>query len=396
MKKVFSNLLLLFLILFLYIGCSKNSDISNSQEKDHLHHSDDESTLLRINNSTEKLIDLKTVKVDSHIVYLSISTTGRITPNANNVAIIAPIISGRVSEIYVNQGDYIYKDQKLVEIESVELGEAISNFYVAKTEYELAKVNYERAKALWDKKIGSQKDLFAAEAELKNSMSNFFAAEQQLHIMGLSEEEVQKMPEITHEINPRINLVSPINGTIIERDVILGDKVDPESNLFRIVNLSTLWVDADIYENDINKISNGHKVEITLNSYPGIKFYGKIMYVGSEFNDETRTIPVRTEVLNQDSKLKIGMFANVKIFINDGEKSLAVPEAAVLDEKGKKVVFLKENDGYTKHFVIVGNTYKGYIEIKEGLNAGDEIVTSGNFQLLSESLSGRNSGVHTH
>jgi cobalt-zinc-cadmium efflux system membrane fusion protein len=392
--KIILFIQVFFLIFF--INCSRETNAPVVEETTDVHPANTENQSLKIKGSAEKLIDLTTIKAGYRKIYSVITATGKITANANKVAVVSPVISGKVSHLYVNQGDYVQKGEKLVEIESVELGKAKSDYDVAKTEYKLTEINFGRLKLLFDQKVGSQKDLLYAEADLKKSKSNFLAAEKQLHLMGISEEEVHNMPEETHEINPKINLVSPINGMVVERKVILGEKVGPETNLFRIVDLSTLWIDADIYENDIPKIQNGQKVGVTINSYPEIKFYGRIMFIASEFNEETRTIPVRTEVINQDSKLKIGMFANLNIFTTEEKECLAIPADAVLDVKGEKVVFVKENGEYIKRSVIVGDVCDSYIEIKNGIKNGDEVVVNGNFQLLSESLKGKYTGVHTH
>ena len=188
----------------------------------------------------------------------------------------------------------------------------------------------------------------------------------------------------THQINPFITLKSPLAGRIVKREATLGAMVDQSADLFTIMNLSTLWVDADIFEKDLANIREGQKVEIRVPAYPDEVFQGNISYIADIFNEETRTVTVRTLVKNKDSKLKVGMFADIRILTPGGGDVLVVPIEAVLDDGTEKVVFVKEGDGFRRQVVQVGVQSGGVIEVIVGLRVDDEIVVRGNFQLLSE------------
>ena len=201
--------------------------------------------------------------------------------------------------------------------------------------------------------------------------------------MKINEEEVKNLAT-SHEISPTICLCSPISGRVVKREAIVGAMVDQSNDLFTIMNLSTLWIDADIYEKDISLIETGKNVEITVPSYPREVFFGKIAFISDLFNEDTRTVTVRTEVSNKDTMLKVGMFANIKIFTSEAKEALVVPIKAVLDAEGEKVVFAKEGNAFRLKLVEVGNTLDNLIEIRNGLKENEEIVVEGNLQLLSE------------
>jgi RND family efflux transporter MFP subunit len=125
-------------------------------------------------------------------------------------------------------------------------------------------------------------------------------------------------------------------------------------------------------------------VEVTVPAFPEEKFQGEIQFISDVLNETTRTITVRTEVENKDLKLKAGMFADVSIFLNHLEKALVIPAAAVLEDKGDHIVFLKRGDTYLLQVVQTGASDNGFLEILNGLTEGDLVVTDGNFQLKSK------------
>ena len=339
--------------------------------------------LVSLPKASLELADLQLTKPTYKEVESYISATGKVLADQNKVAKVGPIFSGRISKIYVNPGDWVSKGDHLVDIESLDVAEAKTDFYQACAEMELAKIDYERQQRLFKEDIGSQKNLLTAEANYKVAQANLNAAEKNLHTLGFTEEDCKLLRE-THQINPFITLKAPLTGRIAKREATLGAMVDQNADLFTIMDLSTLWVDADIFEKDLANIRVGQKVEIRVPAYPDEVFQGNISYIADVFNEETRTVTVRTQVKNKDSKLKVGMFANIRILAPGGGNVLVVPVEAVLDDGQEKVVFVKEGDGFRRQVVQVGVQSGGFIEVIDGLMADDEIVVRGNFQLLSE------------
>lgn len=338
---------------------------------------------LQITPEEAQTIDLKVEPVKKLKMSSTILATGKVKANENKIAIVGPLFSGRIKEVFVNAGDFVQTGTKLVILESVDVAEAKSEFYKAYASMDLAKINYERQQRLFKENIAAQKNLAATEADYKIAQANLNAAEKNLHTLGFNEEDVEKLAT-SHEISPTIYLSAPMNGRVVKREAIVGAMVDQSNDLFTIMNLSTLWIDADIYEKDISLIETRINVEITVPSYPKEVFMGKVAFISDLFNEETRTVTVRTEVANKDTKLKVGMFANIKIFTSEAKEALVVPVKAVLDAGGEKVVFVKEGNTFRLKLIEVGNSVDSFIEILSGLKEGEEIVVEGNFQLLSE------------
>jgi len=250
-------------------------------------------------------------------------------------------------------------------------------------DHELAKINFERENRLSDRGVGAKKDLFSREAELKVAEANLDAAEKKLHVLGFTEDQIKLISE-THQINPIITLFAQVSGKIIQNNAILGAMVDQETEILTIMDPTVLCIDADIYEKDIARIRNGQEVEASVPAYPRETFRGKISYISDVLKEETRAITVRTEVENKGFKLKPGMFADIKIYLNHQEKAIVLPEEAILEDKGEKIVFIKKESTYHPQVVEVGVIEEGYAEILSGVQEGDEVVTKGNYQLKSK------------
>jgi cobalt-zinc-cadmium efflux system membrane fusion protein len=272
------------------------------------------------------------------------------------------------------------------------VGSARAAYQAAKSSAELARKSHEREKRLFDRGVGAQKAYLAAEADLAVATTNLQAAEKRLSVLGLTEEEVKgALP-----IDPVITLLAPIGGKVLDHKAVLGGMVDPATDILTIMDPTVLWVDAAVYERDIARMKPGQEVAVAVPAYPGESFAGAVSFIGDVVDAETRTITVRSEVRNPGNRLKPGMFADVTFFLDDRRPVLAVPGAAILDNGDEKLVFLKIGESYVPQVVEVGVREQGYCEIVRGLEPGEEVVTTGNFQLKSKLSDQVLKGAHVH
>ena len=331
----------------------------------------------------KNMVNIQTTPVTLMPMRSHLTALGKVLAHPRRQAIVNYAFPARISEIHIRIGDWVKQGQRLVTLQSEEVGTAKSEYYKAQSDFELAKVNYEREKRLYDRGVGAQKDYISTEAERKVAEANLNAAEKKLHVLGFSEEEVAAISE-SHQINPIITLYAAIAGKIIQNNAILGGMVDQGTEILVIMDPTILCVDADIYEKDIAKIKIGQKVEVSVPAYPGEIFLGDTRYISDVLNEETRTITVRTQVNNENMKLKAGMFADMKIFLNHESQALVIPKEAILEDKGDKIVFIKRGDQFQLQVVETGARENGFVEILSGLSEGDEIVTKGSYQLKSK------------
>jgi len=331
----------------------------------------------------ERAIGLQTEAAQSRPVSNELTAMGKVLANQYRQAIVSYPFPARVSEILARTGDFVRKGQPLIVLQSEEVGEATSAFYKCQADLELAKVCFEREQRLFERGVGAKKDFLTAEAELKVAEASVNAAEKKLHVLGFSEEEVRRIAE-THQVLPLITLYAPISGKIISGNMVLGSMVDETKEILTIMDPSLLWVEAEIYEKDIARIKAGMEAVIHVQAYPEETFPGKIVYISDLLNESTRTVTIRTEVSNSAGKLKPGMFASLVVVLEQSNMAVTVPTRALLDDRGQKLVFIRDGNRYSLRQVQTGPKHLDHIVISEGVSEGEVVVTSGTFQLKSK------------
>ena len=351
---------------------------------------------ITLTQSELEAVHIETVSASRRSLTSQLSAMGEVLANQHRTAIVSYPFTARVAQIDARVGDWVEAGQKLVVLQSEEVGEATSAFYRASADFELAQLDHERETQLFGRGVGARKHTLAAEAGLKVAEANLNAAEKKLHVLGFSEDEIKVIRE-SHQINPIIALFSPIAGKIISNNVVLGEMVDESTEILIIMDPTLLWVDAEVYEKDIAQIQTGQDVAIAVPAYPTHVFHGSITYISDVLNEDTRTITVRTEVPNSDNRLKPGMFANVTIELSSNGKALALPAEAVLDDQGEYLVFVQvDSHRFQPRHVTVGVREGGLVEITSGIDVGDEVVTIGNFQLKSKMYEESLEAGHVH
>ena len=355
----------------------------------------DSETVLSLTDNEAKAIDLATAEVTYQPMSSHLQATGKVLASPFKKAIVSYPFHARIAGIHVRPGDWVKAGQELVTLQSEAVGEAKSEYFKALADFELAASSYEREKRLFDRGAGAGKNLQAAEAERKVAEASLNAAEKKLHVLGFTEAQVKVAAE-THEINATITLFAPLSGRIVDNNVTLGAMVDQATEILTILDPGVLCVDADIYERDIAAVRKGQEVEVTVPAYPDLVFKGRIQYIGDMIKEETRTVTVRTEVVNEEYRLKPGMFASLSILLDRQARALTVPQAAVLDDGDRKIVFVARDGQFVPRIVETGVRMNGSVEVTSGLAAGERVVTAGSYQLKAklyeEILKG--SGVH--
>jgi len=334
-----------------------------------------------------------------------IPATGKVLVPEDRVAVIGPVNAGRIVRLFAGQGSRVQKGQKLADLESADIDQAEADYLKALADYEnarrssvaeirLAQENYDRTKLLYEKTITAGKNLQTAEHDLEvakaagessvnGAKATLTAARRHLLILGLSSSTIDSLPK-KPDLAAVFSLNSPIAGTVIERNATVGASVGTDANLFKIIDLSRVWIDANVFEKDLARVRMGQEVKVNLPALPGSTYTGRVILIDSVVDPETRTIKVRTEVANPDSRLKPDMFANVEIVTDLNRSAISIPQTAVLNDGGKTVVFVAEGNGYQKREVHTGIQNGDRLEIVEGLSAGEKVVVKGNYLLLQQ------------
>jgi cobalt-zinc-cadmium efflux system membrane fusion protein len=341
-------------------------------------------------------VGLETAEAEYRSLSARLTAMGRVLEDQYRKAIVSYPFSARIAQIDARVGDWVKAGETLVVLQSEEVGTAVSAFYMAMADHELAQVNFERQDQLFQNGVGARKDFSAAEAQLRVAEASLNAAEKKLHVLGFTEDQILLLTE-THQVSPMIPLTAPIAGKVVINNAVLGGMVDESTEILTILDPTHLWVEAEIYEKDIAKVRTGQRVSITVPAYPQEVFPGAITYVSDLLDPETRTITVRTEVSNEGLELKPGMFANLVIELNHSGTALSVPTESVLDDQGHALVFVRLGPNrFEPRLVTVGMRENGFVEIAEGIREGEVVVSKGNFQLKSKLYEEVLSSAHVH
>src|SRR5436853_2662234 len=210
------------------------------------------------------------------------------------------------------------------------------------------------------------------------------SARERLRLWNLTDEQIAAI-ERQGNAERVLAVYAPSSGIVLKRQALPGNYVEPGTTLYELADLSTVWINGDIYESEITSVRLNQPAEVTFETYPGDAFRGKVAYIYPYLNEATRTVRVRMEVPNPHLKLKPGMYGNVVLRVDAGRR-LVVPKEAVLDSGLRKLVFLDLGQGvYQPYPVKLGRRSQDYVEVLEGIKEGDRVVTSANFLLDAES-----------
>lgn len=324
----------------------------------------------------------------------AISSTGKVEANADRIAHVSPRISGKIVAVRASLGDSVAAGQALATIDSVELGEALSRYHQSKTKLALAQSNMDRIKTLVDKKIAARKEILQAETDFKTAQTELHTDEERLALYGVN---LRDLRGDNHK-KPLLPVRSPISGIITEKHAIVGELADPSKNLYTIADLASVWVLVDINEKDLAKVHRGQPASVTVAAFPDLKLKGRITYIADQVDESTRTVKARIEVVNTGRKLKPEMFATVELALAaDAPPVVAVPEEAIQDLDGKKVIFVSEKEGeFEARPVQLGRVAGGLVEIVSGLKEGERYAAKGAFILKSEVKKGEMTDEHGH
>ncbi|MFQ5716737.1 MAG: efflux RND transporter periplasmic adaptor subunit [Nitrospinales bacterium] len=306
-----------------------------------------------INPAQQQLIGVKRYTVEKRKLTKIIRTVGRVEYDERLLGEVNLKVEGWVEKLYADYtGKYVRRGEPLFKLYSPEL-------LNAQEEYLLTTAG-------------------RSGAGMKSS------AKTRLLLWDISETQINRL-ERTRKPLTHLDILSPASGYIISKSILEGGHIKPGQTLFKISDIKKVWVLADIYEFELPFVKLGQKVNITTQSLPGQILTGELTYIYPNLNAETRSVKIRVEMENPEERLKPGMFANVQIEIDRGER-LAIPESAVLDSGVRKIVFISKGDGvFVPREVQLNSRVHGYYPIQKGLAKGDIVVRSANFFLDSES-----------
>ena len=364
---------------FAVTGCSGKEEPKKEESKNK------QSEIVKLSAESMKEIKLETETVSLQPFTGYISIPAKIITNQDEEAQIGSLVQGRVHKVFVKAGDNVKAGQILMTVEGLDVGHIKAEFLKAKASLDYTRANYERQKKLFEEKIGSQKNVLESQTEYEKASAEYKAEDRKIHSVGLSDADITEIKKNDDHTSEALPIRSPINGVVVERNVVIGQVVDATTNAFKVINTSSVWADGQIYEKDFAKINQKTNAVFTSSAYQNDVVNGRIIYIGQMVDPQTRTITVRGEFSNAKNKLKPQMFGELKIPLNAEAKAIMVPEESVIKEAGQEYVFVQTDETtFEKRIVISGTTAGNRIEIKDGLKEGEKVASRGVFYLKSE------------
>lgn len=318
--------------------------------------------------STDKVqkLGVRTEQVLSRKMVNTVRAVGQFQFNEQRLSTVTTKFEGYIEKLYVNTtGQPVKRGQPLMEVYSPELVSAQEEYLIA-----------------WN---GRQSLSNGTTESLLGVGQLAESALKRLRNWDISDAQLQRLKK-DGKASRTLTMYSPANGVVLEKTAVQGMRFMPGELLFKIADMSTVWLLADVFEQDIALIHVGQMVNITVNAYPGKELKGKIDYIYPTVTSETRTAKVRVVLANPDGILKPDMYASIQLISGHGASVLAVPDSAVIDSGTRQVVLVQLTEGlYEPREVKLGMRSDGYVEVAEGLSEGENVVVRANFLIDAES-----------
>ena len=368
------------------------------------------------------LIRMKLARVDEQTVARQITATGRVVPAANKQAVIAPPVGGilaggqiprigqRVAQgqtIAILQQTATSAEQAQVRAAAASIGlenarleadrrTAAGEVESARVRLDLTQKEANRAQRLYERKAFSERQVQAAEADLKSAKAGYDAAVKRLEALT-STRSVTSAGATVGSANASFAVRAPLSGYVTKVNKSIGEQVAPGEAILEISNLDTVWVEAPIFERDLSRLGGGAGATFTTAAYPGQEFRGTVVDIGAVIDAATRAATVIFQVPNGGRALRIGMQANVSLDASESGTAMMIPRSAVLDNEGAKIVYvLLSGEEFQRREVILGDEYGDKVAVLSGLNKGERVVTQGAYQIRLQELKPADAGVHSH
>lgn len=367
-------------------GDDHNSEGPSSATRRDDHEKGGDAQVVKI--APEMIRDLRvtTAKAEARAAGERVSVLAELRVDQDAYAEVAAPAPARVVRVLVKAGDDVKENQPLVELTSGDMSKARAEVQAAGARLALARKNLERKKSLLAERLIPERDVIDAQAAVTEAEAARTVA-------------AGALKQFAGAVGGSgMVLRAPVPGTVIEREVVTGQLVDPSKTLFRIGDLSKLWLVAHVFERDAVRVQVGTTGTATFAALPGATVEGKVIWIGREVETASRTVPVRLEVPNPEGVLRPGMSATVSIPVGQTSgQVVAVPIAAVQRVGDTWSVFVPRGPGvFEAKPVGRGRDLGGEVEILSGLAPGDEVVVDGAFLLKAEFDKARGEGGHDH
>lgn len=318
---------------------------------------------------------------------------GQIQLDPRRVAHVVPRVEGVVAEVRKYLGDAVKQDEILAVLESRELAELKSQYLIALQRLELARAAFVRKRQLWKEKIAAELDYLVAKKEWAEARALKEAAGQKLIALELSPAELKAIAAGNDTHFNRYELRAPFAGEAVEKHLALGEALKADAKVYTIADLSTVWGEITVYTKDLSAVQVGQKVTVRAQG-TDLEATGTLFYLGPLVGEQTRSAKAYVEIPNPQKRWRPGLFATFEVLQEAEKVPVAVAAEAVQTYRDQPVVFVRHGIIFEPRPVVPGRRDENWVEIRQGLAAGERYAARGSFALKSEL--GKSTAAHHH
>ncbi|KFI22895.1 efflux RND transporter periplasmic adaptor subunit [Nitrosococcus oceani] len=323
----------------------------------------------------------------------TVALPGEVRYNPRQLAHVVPRVAGVVTEVRKFLGDKVEKGDILAVLESRDLADLKSQYLVTLKRLDLAQEIFEREERLWKEKVSAEQDYLVAKKELAEAQVLMEAAAQKLRALDFSRADLRSMGLESEALFSRYELKAPFSGEVVEKHLALGEAVTANAKVYTIADLSTVWGEITVYTKDLNKVRLGQEVLVKAVDM-SLTTSGTVFYVGPLVGQQTRSAKAYVEIPNSEGRWRPGLFITVEVVQEKIEVPVAVKAKAVQTYRNRPVVFVQHGNLFEPRPVVLGRGKGQWVEVYQGLSAGERYAASNSFVLKSEL--GKSAATHQH
>ena len=349
-------------------------------------HTKADASTVRIDEGMLRDLRITVAEVESRPGREQLTLLGELAVDQRAYAEVGVPVQARITRLLANAGERVRRGQTLAELTSPQLAQARAEYLSAEARARLADATLERKRGLAGEKIVPLREVQEAESQAAEARAALRGARAAIAAFGVE----PPSADTADATSSTFVLTSPVSGSVIERQAVVGQMLDPATPAFRIGDLSTLWLTVHAFERDAVRIQDGVAARLAFPALPGRDFQGRVTMVGQHVESASRTVPMRIDVGNMDGLLRPGMSATAALPVGEaGDPILTVPMAAAQRVRNDWCVFVPKGDGtFEIRRIGRGRDFAGEVEVLSGLRAGERIVVDGAFLLKAQAERG--------
>lgn len=385
-------LLISFVCVLLAAGCGAESEAEHAEEEagheeaEHEEEGAEHAGEVRLDAAALERAGIRIGTVERRALTGGVAIPAEVQFEPNSIAHVAPLVPGRLTQVFATLGDRVTQGQLLGMVASSDVSGARSQLGQARARLTAAESTLRRQQQLSTEGIGAQRALIEAEAKVAELEAEVGGLRRQLSVFGSGSA-------------GELALTSPIDGVVVSLHATLGETATPDEPLFVVTDPTKVWVRGNVPELELSRVQAGSAVVVRLHAYPELALPGTITYVAPALDERTRSLPIRVSLQAPDDRLRSGLFGSIELIGgNPDERVLVVPVDAVATLDGQTVVFVPadEPDTFRAEPILLGRRAGGFFEVRSGLEEGAGLAISGSFTLKSALRSGELSEGHAH